>query len=134
MKYNLFLLFSLFIASLFSIWAFSVGGADASSPEFIWADFVFWGIITVGTIPASIQFIREEYRALRNWVRTVVIRDTDAITDSDQSLPKGRHSRKCKSTPLKTRAKQRMAPSDLKGCNLFQQFTSYQAKDTEYAA
>ena len=85
MKYNLFCLFSLFVASLFSIWAFGMGGADASSPEFIWADFVFWGIVTVGIIPASIQLICEEYRALRNWVRTVVvIRNTEAITDSDQ--------------------------------------------------
>ena len=88
MKSNLFCLFSLFLASLFSIWAFSMGGADASSPEFIWADFVFWGIVTVGIIPASIQLIREEYRALLNWVRTVVIRNIDAITNSDQFLPK----------------------------------------------
>ncbi len=134
MKSNLFCLFSLLVASLFSIWAYSMGGADASSPEFIWADVVFWGIITVGIIPLSIQFIREEYRALCSWVRTVVIRNTDAITDSDQSLPKGRHSRKCKSTPIKSRAKQRMAPNDLKVCNLFQQFTSCQAKVTVYAA
>lgn len=89
MKYNLFCLFSLFLASLFSIWAFSMGGADASSPEFIWADYVFWGIATVGIIPVSIQFIREEYRALLKWVHAVVIRNNDAITDSDQSLPKG---------------------------------------------
>ncbi|MCP4409359.1 MAG: hypothetical protein GY807_16725 [Gammaproteobacteria bacterium] len=86
MKSNLFCLFSLLVASLFSIWAYSMGGADASSPEFIWADFVFWGIVTVGIIPASIQFIYEEYRALRNWIRTVGIRNTDAWQKTQKML------------------------------------------------
>ena len=115
MKSNLFCLFSLFVASLFAIWAFSMGGADVLSPEFVWADFVFWGIITVGAIPASIELVREEYRALGNWVRTVVRGNTDGLTEVVTPFRKEVHNCKSKTTLPLSHAKQTTTPNELRG-------------------
>ena len=78
MKSNLFCLLCLFVAAFFAILVFSMGGADARSPKYIWADFVFWGIITLGITPALVELICEEYRALRNWIRAVIKSHTHA--------------------------------------------------------
>jgi len=65
---NVICLGGLLVAALFAIVVYGPLGLD-SSVRVPWVDYVFWGIIALGALPAAAQLTRCHIQAFRSWRR-----------------------------------------------------------------